>query len=121
MPSGSTYKLHGLPTVDRTHTIAASDVEAIHFFKKPGRWLIQNMGPFPAFLRMLPLNSAVAVTAAADMPLWPAGSGDRSEVEVTIAPEFNNLSQGHNELHVICNAGETASLKATLISKSHMA
>lgn len=110
--------LYDRPTIDKTLTMAVTAVASTQVLSIPGKYLIQNVGPHVAYLRMMPTGSTYTAVAAADMPLFPAGSGDRSSVEVTISPTSNNFNDGHNQLHAVCAVGQTASLKITRVTRS---
>ena len=110
--------LYGLrPTIGDSWTLAASAVEATLTLHKAGMYLITNHGPDPVNLKMLPPNSSDAADTN-DFALFPVGSGDRSEICVLITSgQRRTLIEGPNVLHAICAAGNTASLRATLVTR----
>jgi len=119
--------LYKRPTIGPSLDISVSDSAAVQEFFTPGLYIIQNMGPNIAFVRMHREGSGGTFTMTIkEMPLFPFGSQENSAVFVQIGlRDVKNVSSGIGGghppdlkfLHHMCDAGETATLRATRITK----
>jgi len=114
--------LYEIPTIGKSFDIAATAVVSSHEFFEPGLWIIQNMGPDVAYLKMFPSDTQIATIG--DFPLFPYGSQDMSSIMIQIGMIDRKLKAsglGHYPdkkfLSVICGAGDTATLRATRMTK----
>ena len=114
--------LYGLrPTIGKTVAVAATSTSASQLLTQPGLYTLQNMGPDPVFVRMVTdaeLEAGAVATVTNSKPLFPPGSGDRSEIEVFVSPDRGNFAEGPNVLLAITGGvGKTASVLCTNVTR----
>ncbi len=112
------------PTIGPSQNISVTSTSSNTEIELAGRYLIQNLGPHPAYIVMSHLGTR-AVTLATGMPLYPAGSGDMSVIPIQVGPKdvknvTGGLGGGHGPsmryLVAICDALQTATLKVTRVT-----
>lgn len=123
----NTMFLYKRPTVGPSIDISVTQAAGVQEFFQQGLYLIQNMGPNIAYIRMhhQPSGGTFTMTIK-EMPLFPYGSYDMSQIPIQIGlRDVKNvgtgLQGGHppdlKYLHHICATGETATLRATRLTK----
>jgi len=123
----NTMLLYKRPTIGVSLDISVSATAGVQEFFQPGLYIMHNMGPNIAYMRMYQEGGSSKATVK-DMPLFPYGSQDMSSVCIQIGlrdvkniPANGGLGGGHPPdfkfLHHICATGETATLRATRMTK----
>jgi hypothetical protein len=121
----ATWLLYQRPTIGQSLDIAATQAAGSRDLTKPGWYIIQNMGPKIAYIRMA--NNLTDVATTLDMPIFPYGSGDKCSHVVQVGlRDVKELPPGGyadgykpdaHILHYICASTETAVLRVTRITK----
>jgi hypothetical protein len=104
-------------TIGRSWDISATAVEATLTLARPGEYLIRNLGPDPVNVRMFPATGGTFAVTTSDNVLPPMGAGEESSIPVTVTANRNNFPASQNVVHAICAAGNTATLRVTLVTK----